>query len=123
MNLSGVAIAEIKNFYKIKVENLIVIHDELDLPLGNLKIKVGGGSAGHNGIRSIINSLSDNNFIRIRLGIGKPLNKEDGEKFVLSKFSKSERAIIDDVIQTASDAVLEIITTDIVNAMNKFNNN
>ncbi len=123
MNRSGKAVHEIKSFYKIPTENLIVIYDELDIPLGNLKIKSGGGSAGHNGIRSILNSIGDENFSRIRFGIGKPLRREKTVGHVLSKFAKDEKQIVDDMITTVYEAVIEIIENGVESAMNKFNNN
>ncbi|NIP31731.1 MAG: aminoacyl-tRNA hydrolase [Candidatus Dadabacteria bacterium] len=123
MNLSGIAIAQIKNFYKINVSNLIVVHDELDLSLGTLRIKFGGGTAGHNGLNSIINSIGDNKFIRIRVGIGRPPENIQGSDYVLSKFSKKEKSIVDEVVTKACDAVLEIVSSDVKTAMNKFNNN
>ena len=111
MNLSGIAIAEIKNFYKINVSNLIVIHDEMDLPLGKLKVKQGGGTAGHNGIKSIVNSIGDNGFTHIKIGIGRPLNKNDGQNYVLSKFSKTEKETINNIIIKASETTLNIISS------------
>ena len=123
MNRSGRAVHEIKSFYKIPTENLIVIYDELDIPLGNLKIKFGGGAAGHNGIRSIISSIGDEGFSRIRLGIGKPLSKEKTVGHVLSKFRKDEKQVVDDMITTVYEAVIEIIENGAQSAMNKFNNN
>ena len=121
MNLSGKAIAEIKNFYKIDVENLIVVHDELDLEFGEIKIKQAGGSAGHNGLKSIVSSLGSNNFIRLRVGIGRPPENQSGANYVLGKFSKAENEVIEDVLNKTCDAVLEIINSDVKTAMNKFN--
>lgn len=121
MNNSGKAVYEIKRFFKIPTQNMIVIYDELDIPLGTLKIKLGGGSAGHNGIRSIINSTGEEDFTRIRFGIGKPLTRDKTANHVLSMFGKDEKQAVDDNIDTVCKAVLEIIDNGVKNAMNKFN--
>ncbi len=89
MNLSGQSIKKFINFYKINIENILVIHDDLDLPLGKIKIKVGGGDAGHNGIKSI-NELIGKNYKRIRIGIDRPKNNKNVDKFVLEDFEKKE---------------------------------
>lgn len=121
MNRSGDAVLSASNFYKIDPENIIVVHDEMDISLGRIIIRPGGGSAGNNGIKSIISNLGTKDFIRVRMGIGKPSTKEDGANHVLSGFSKSESAMIEDSIQTAADAVLEIINNGLQSAMNKYN--
>lgn len=121
MNRSGDAVLSASNFYKIAPENIIVVHDEMDISLGRIMIRPGGGSAGNNGIKSIISNLGTKDFIRVRMGIGKPNTKEDGANHVLSGFSKSESAMIEDSIQTAADAVLEIINKGLQSAMNKYN--
>jgi PTH1 family peptidyl-tRNA hydrolase len=94
MNLSGLAVAKITNFYKIKPENIWVVHDEIDLPLGGIKIAKGRGSAGHKGVESIIKELGTDQFIRFRLGIGRPgfdSNKKEIEDYVLTSFGKEEK--------------------------------
>lgn len=121
MNKSGEAVKEIQRFYKIPVENIIVIHDEMDLPLGKVKIKTGGGTAGHNGLNSIATHLGSKDFTRIRIGVGKPNNKSSRTGFLLSDFSSDETGMVTDSISTASEAVLEIINRDVKAAMNKFN--
>ena len=121
MNLSGNAVKEIKNFYKIENQKIIVVHDEIDIELGTLKIKEGGGSAGHNGIKSIIENLNDNSFKRIRVGIGKPGNQNLVSSHVLSKFSSDEKKIVKQLIENTVDAIKEIIKNGIENAMNKYN--
>lgn len=121
MNNSGRAVYEIKKFFKIPTNNLIVIHDEMDIPLGNFKIKSGGGSAGHNGIRSILNSIGEDNFTRIRFGIGKPGSRDKTVKYVLSRFSKDENHIVDDMIDRVCEAVIEVVNNGVKSAMNKFN--
>ena len=95
MNLSGEAVLATANFYKIKPENVLVMHDDLDLLLGKIKYKNGGGSAGHNGLKSI-DQLFANNYFRIRLGIGKP-QQQDVSSFVLSNFSSQELLLVDEL--------------------------
>ncbi len=121
MNRSGEALSDVVEFFKIPVKDIIVAHDEMDLPLGNIKVKVGGGSAGHNGIQSIISSLGVSGFIRVRVGIGKPIQKSEVISHVLSKFDKDEKKIIEDVVIRAADVVLEIALQGLESAMNKFN--
>ena len=121
MNRSGRAVSEFVGFFKILPGDVILVYDEMDLPLGNLKIKVGGGSAGHKGIESIITALGDDSFTRVRVGIGKPGQKSETVNHVLSKFQKDEKKIVEDALGRAADAVLEIIARGVESAMNKFN--
>ena len=104
MNLSGLAVQEVLNFYKIKKSNLFVIHDDLDLEIAKVKIKLGGGDGGHNGISSIDETIGKN-YNRIRIGINHPGSKELVSKYVLSKFSKKEI----DVIESKLDKITEFI--------------
>jgi len=120
MNLSGEALKLVSDFFKPPTDHIIVIHDDLDLPVGRLKLKKGGSSGGHKGVQSIIERLSDNTFLRVKIGIGKPLD-EPVEGYVLRRFSKSERTLIDEAIQRAADAVLEIVTAGIDRAMSIYN--
>jgi PTH1 family peptidyl-tRNA hydrolase len=121
MNLSGDAITDVVEFFKISPKDIIVVHDEIDLPLGSIKIKTGGGSAGHKGVRSIINCLGDCGFVRVRVGIGKPIQKSEVIGHVLSGFEKGENKIMEDTVVRAADAILEIILRGLESAMNKFN--
>jgi PTH1 family peptidyl-tRNA hydrolase len=121
MNRSGKAVSEFVGFFKILPGDVILVYDEMDLPLGNLKIKVGGGSAGHKGIESIITALGDDSFTRVRVGIGKPGQKSETVNHVLSKFQKDEKKIVEDALGRAADAVLEIMARGVESAMNKFN--
>ena len=98
MNLSGPPIAEIVNFYKISLTNLIIIHDDLDIAIGKIKIKVGGGNGGHNGLLSIDNVLGEN-YKRLRIGIGHPGSRDFVSKYVLEKFSIEDREIINNKIE------------------------
>ena len=102
MNVSGMAVKQAADFYKIGLENIIVIHDELDLDPGELKIKTGGGSAGHNGLRSIDAHLG-NDYKRLRIGIGHPGHKDLVTAFVLHDFSREERTLMDEMIHRIVD--------------------
>ncbi len=120
MNLSGEAIKAVKDFYKISPQNIIVVHDDLDLPPGRIKLKKGGSSGGHKGVQSIIDRLSDRGFLRVKLGIGKP-EDEPIEGYVLRKPSAAEAPLIEEAIEKAADAVEEIIVSGIDIAMNIYN--
>jgi len=102
-------------------DRLVIVHDELDLPPGRLKIKHGGGLAGHNGLRSLKQHLHTDEFVRVRLGVGKPPSKEQGADHVLRKMPKAERAELDVVVQEAADAVEAITTEGLEAAMNRYN--
>jgi PTH1 family peptidyl-tRNA hydrolase len=121
MNLSGEAVSSIKNFYDIPTDNIIVVHDEMDLGLGIIRIKSGGGSAGHNGIKSIISRIGSEDFKRVRIGIGKPLVKDEGADHVLKGFKGDQDKIIQDTIVRAAEAVLCIMSEGLEKAMNKYN--
>src|SRR5215471_17258762 len=121
MNESGLAVAALARRYGVAPEQLVVVQDELDLPVGTLKVKNGGGLAGHNGLRSIKAHLHSAAFLRVRIGVGKPVSKEHGADHVLKKFSKRERTEIDVVIEEAADAVETIIANGIDVAMNRVN--
>jgi PTH1 family peptidyl-tRNA hydrolase len=116
MNDSGLAVAPLVRRYGIEdLHDLVVVQDELDLPVGKIKVKVGGGLAGHNGLRSIKAHLHDVDFVRIRIGVGKPPSKEQGADHVLKRVGKAERIILDQAVVVAADAV-ELMLTDGVNA-------
>jgi len=121
MNRSGEAVRSAVEFYKLQTENIMVLQDEMDLPAGRIRIKKGGGSAGHNGIKSIISHLKDKEFIRIRIGIGKPLSKSKAVKHVLSGFNENESEVIKSSILIAADAIEDIIQNGLDHAMNKYN--
>ncbi|HIP93033.1 MAG TPA: aminoacyl-tRNA hydrolase [Desulfurobacteriaceae bacterium] len=110
MNYSGESVKEAKNNLKISEENIIVIHDDLDLKLGDIRIKKGGSNAGHHGLDSI-SKLVGNNYWRIRLGIGRPIDKKEVINFVLSPFDKKEMEIVRKVIRVTAEKILEIIQT------------
>ena len=109
MNLSGKSILKVKNFYKIN--RVIVIHDDLDLPFGALRFKMGGGHGGHNGLRST-DEVITKEYIRVRMGIGRPLNKGEVASFVLSSFSQDEMRCLDEWIDAAATAVQKMIAGD-----------
>ncbi len=121
MNDSGDAVRRLVRRYGVTPERLVVVHDELDLPTAQLRVKSGGGLAGHNGLRSITAHLHDDSFTRVRIGVSKPASKERGADHVLSRFSKREQADVDVTLEQAADAV-ELITRDGVDAaMNRYN--
>ena len=109
MNLSGQSVGELIRFYKIATKNVIVFHDDIDLTLAKVKIKVGGGHAGHNGLRSIDQHIGSE-YLRIRIGVGRPTNKSAVADYVLNNFSKSEIKIIEKLITNISDSTNYLIT-------------
>ncbi len=122
MNLSGESVAPLVRRFGIDdVHHLVVVHDELDLPTGRLRVKVGGGLAGHNGLRSIKAHLHDDGFVRIRIGVGKPPTKDHGADHVLRKVGKAERTMLAEVVALAADAVERIAVDGPEAAMNTFN--
>lgn len=123
MNRSGESVLELLNFYKIPLENLIVIVDDVDIKYGALRIRTKGSAGTHNGMKSIIHLLQSDNFPRVKIGIGKPKEHQDLADFVLSGFSKDDRITIDSTIEQAAKAVEKIVTHGINTAMNEFNQN
>jgi peptidyl-tRNA hydrolase, PTH1 family len=121
MNDSGESVRLLVRRYGVEPEQLVVVHDELDLPVATLRVKEGGGLAGHNGLRSIKSHLHSDAFQRVRIGVGKPSSKEQGADHVLSRFSKRERAEIDVTLEHAADAVELIAAEGIEAAMNRYN--
>lgn len=124
MNLSGRSLAEAARFYKVAVEDILVIHDELDLPFGRLQLKAGGGTGGHNGLKSSVQSLGADAFIRLRFGIGKPEGpnaKERVADYVLSNFDDGERRQLEEFIGKASDMAETWAREGLSTAMNRFN--
>ncbi len=119
MNNSGVAVHAIKEYYKIDLENIIVIHDDLDLPFGTVKFKIGGGHGGHNGLRSLDSHIGKD-YIRVRIGIGKPADKCDVANYVLSNFSKEELNKLQDIIPHTIKAIEALKTEEIDLVKSKF---
>ncbi len=122
MNLSGLAVRELVAKYEVvPASDLIVIYDELDLPFGTVRIKQRGGSAGHNGLESILNALGTDEFLRIRIGISPERKIRDGAKYVLSQIKKSQEKAIGEALDTAAEAAKAIVTDGPQAAMNRFN--
>jgi PTH1 family peptidyl-tRNA hydrolase len=122
MNLAGEAVAPLVRRHGIDdPQRLVIVHDELDLPVGTLKVKVGGGLAGHNGLKSVKAHLHTDDFVRVRIGIGKPLGKAQGADHVLKRPGKADRQQLDVVVQEAADAVELVFTDGPAAAMHRFN--
>ncbi|PKW14214.1 aminoacyl-tRNA hydrolase [Saccharopolyspora spinosa] len=120
MNLSGGPVAGAVKFYKAPPESLIVIHDELDLPFGTIRLKRGGGENGHNGLRSISKSLGTRDYVRVRFGIGRPPGRMDPADYVLKDFSGTERKELAYFIDVCADAVEALVTKGLEAAQNQF---
>jgi len=122
MNLSGLAVRELAAEYEIRPEaDLIVIYDELDLPLGTIRVRQRGSSAGHNGMESIIGALGTQEFLRVRLGIAPKRKVSDGVKYVLTPFRKAQLKVVDEALESAVEAVKVILKDGPAAAMNRFN--
>jgi len=120
MNLSGEAVTKVLSFFHCGPEDLIVIHDDLDLPLGRLRFKLRGGDGGHLGVRSIIESLGDPAFLRLKVGIGRPPREMDPAEYVLSPFDRIEHPLLLRAIDQAAEAIEVAIIDGIPTAMNRF---
>lgn len=121
MNLSGQSVQGLMRFYKLPLSNLLVAHDDLDLPLGTIRMRPGGGSAGQKGIASIIERLGTQDFPRLRLGIGRPPGPMDPADYVLQDFSSSDLPLLSETLERAADAALTWISQGLETAMNQFN--
>ncbi|AEV67065.1 peptidyl-tRNA hydrolase [Acetivibrio clariflavus DSM 19732] len=122
MNLSGESVREIIEWYKVPVKNIIIIYDDIDLPVGKIRIRPKGSAGTHNGMRSVIYQIQSEDFPRIRIGIDKPPQGWELADFVLSKFSADERKSVEEAIENAADAVEVILNSGIDKAMNRYNN-
>jgi peptidyl-tRNA hydrolase, PTH1 family len=120
MNLSGRAVAPAASFLQIPAEQLVVVHDDIDLPLGRLRVKAGGGHGGHNGLRSLHECLGHGDYLRVRMGVGRP-DRGDVTGHVLGRFSSDEAVQIEELVRQAADAVEEILRHGVLLAMNHFN--
>ena len=109
MNESGGPVAGLRDFFKVPLDHLIVVHDELDIPYGAIRLKQGGGDNGHNGLRSITKSLGSREYLRVRFGIGRPPGRQDPADYVLSDFTSAERKELDFLIDRAADATEALI--------------
>lgn len=121
MNLSGESVREIVDWYKVPLERVIIIYDDIDLEPGKIRIRPKGSSGSHNGMKSIIYQLQADNFPRIRIGIGRAPERWDLADYVLSKFSKEDREIIDQSIEKAAEAAIMVTNNGADKAMNRFN--
>ena len=121
MNLSGEAIQEFVNFYKVDIENVLVIFDDIDTAPGKIRIRKSGGPGTHNGMKSVVSCLSSEDFPRIRVGIGMPEYKNDLMNYVIGYIPESQLEILQQGVNTAAEAVEEILKNGIDKAMNKYN--
>lgn len=121
MNNSGEAIKEIKSFFSVETENIIVIHDDIDLDYGRIKVKKNGGSGTHNGLRSILNHIKEKDFPRVRVGVGKPIEHIDLADYVLGNFNKDEVKILEKILDESIEIVESIVKDGVDIAMNKHN--
>lgn len=120
MNESGGPVAGLISFYKIPTSSLVVIHDELDIPFGDVRLKLGGGEGGHNGLRSISKSVGTKDFLRVRVGIGRPPGRMDAADYVLHDFSGSERKEVPLLVSEAADAVETLVTAGLAAAQQQW---
>ena len=123
MNDSGRAVSALLRFYKIPLERLLVVFDDLDLSFGSIRLRAEGGAGGHNGMRSIIQHLGSNNFARLRVGIGRPPGRMDPAAFVLQDFNHDEAAELDTLLDRAGQAIDTFLSAGITSAMNQYNSN
>ena len=120
MNLSGGPVASLRSFYKISTERIVVIHDDLDLPFEAIRLKLGGGDGGHNGLRSVTAALGTRDYLRVRVGIGRPPGRMDAADYVLRDFSAAERKLLPLVLERAADAVDALLRQGLAAAQNEF---
>lgn len=121
MNESGGPVKLLCNYYKVPLEQLVVLHDELDIDFATQRYKLGGGDNGHNGLKSIRSALGSGEYLRVRLGIGRPPGRQDPADFVLKPFSGTERNALGDFFESAADGVETLVTEGLAQAQNGFN--
>ena len=121
MNLSGGPVVSIARFFKVPIERIVVVHDELDLPFGSLRLKRGGGDGGHNGLRSLTDALGSKEYVRVRFGIGRPPGRQDPADFVLREFGSVERRELGVQLERAADAVESLLAIGLEAAQNEYN--
>ncbi|HQR28131.1 MAG TPA: aminoacyl-tRNA hydrolase [Nocardioides sp.] len=121
MNQTGGPVASLAAFYKVPAEQVVAVHDEIDLPFGALRVKVGGGDNGHNGLRSMRAALGTGDFHRVRVGVGRPPGRQDVADFVLSNFSATERKELPFSVQDAADAVESLVLKGLAATQQQFN--
>jgi PTH1 family peptidyl-tRNA hydrolase len=120
MNVSGPPVAALSAYYKVPPARIVVVHDELDLPLGTIRLKLGGGDSGHNGLRSVTRALSTREYYRVRIGIGRPPGRQDPADYVLRDFGAAERREVPLVLERAADAVEALVRVGLAAAQNEF---
>jgi peptidyl-tRNA hydrolase, PTH1 family len=120
MNLAGAPVAQLAQFFKIPVENVVAVHDELDVPFGEIRAKRGGGEGGHNGLRSMTKSLATKDYARVRFGISRPPGRQDPADYVLSDFTGAERKELDFLVDRAADVVEAVVLEGVEWAQNKY---
>lgn len=120
MNLSGNSLIEFVNYYKIKLEDILVIHDDLDLPIGTFRVKINSSSGGHNGVKSIIEKLNTNSFARLKIGVSKN-NNINPKDYVLGRFTKEELDILNKLYPTFKDIINSFLVNNITKVMNDYN--
>ncbi len=120
MNVSGQPAASLLGFFKVPANEMVVVHDDLDLPLGRLRVRVGGGHGGHNGVRDIQQACGPE-FVRVRMGVGRPPPQWETADFVLSTFTEAEASVVDEMVEHAADAVESVVRDGVVATMNRFN--
>ena len=121
MNRSGPPVRQLASYFDLTAERMLIIHDDIDIETGRIKIKSKGGHGGHNGLKSLIEAFGTNDFPRLRIGIGRPEGEIDVTGHVLGKIPPDERRILESILQTAEDAVMTIIDKGILESMNQFN--
>jgi PTH1 family peptidyl-tRNA hydrolase len=121
MNESGGPVTTLAKFYKVEPDHVVVVHDELDIPFDTLRVKLGGGDNGHNGLRSIRSALGTGDFYRVRVGIGRPPGRQDAASFVLSDYSASERKILPLQVDRAADAVESLLRSGLEQTQTTYN--
>ena len=120
MNLSGGPVASLRDFFKVKTDRIVVVHDELDIPYGAIRLKLGGGDNGHNGLRSITSAIGSKDYLRVRVGVGRPPGRQDAADFVLKDFSGAEKKDLGFHVDRAADAVEALLTGPLEAAQNTF---
>jgi PTH1 family peptidyl-tRNA hydrolase len=121
MNESGGVVKQLASFYKVPPERIVAVHDELDLPFDTMRVKLGGGDNGHNGLRSLRGALGTGDFYRVRIGIGRPPGRQDVADFVLSNYTAAERKAVPLQVSTAADAVESLVTHGLERTQSRFN--